>query len=197
MNYLAHLLLAKPGHHSAIGSLLADFTRIPSGNLHLHFGHEIAEAVILHRKIDSFTDSHIDVAAACHPLFPKYRHWSRIIIDIAFDYFLTKHWDSYSQLCFDAFLAQSYRYLSEIPEGIPTSYHNFAQRLITYDGLRAYSEKKHLKIVFERLQLRVNCGVSIANAWEDIFENHDGIEQRFCSFFPQLVSFKDREISEG
>lgn len=193
MNYLAHLLLAKQGQGSAIGSLLADFTRIPSSRLSLHFEEEIASAIILHRRIDSFTDSHSDVASACHHLFRKYRHWSRVIIDIAFDYFLSKHWSSYSDFPFDDFIRQSYSYLRDLPPGMPVRYQRFTQRLISHDALRAYCGIEQLKIVFDRLQNRINSTVLISGAWEDIVEHHEAIEYHFHSFFPQVISFADGE----
>ncbi|MGZ7081297.1 MAG: ACP phosphodiesterase, partial [Thermoanaerobaculia bacterium] len=58
MNYLAHLFLAGDSAESMIGNLAGDFVK---GVLHDRFPPAITAGIVMHRKIDAFTDSHPQV----------------------------------------------------------------------------------------------------------------------------------------
>ena len=60
MNHLAHFLLAPAGPQALLGTLLADFHR---GPIDASLPPDVANAVRLHRAIDSATDSHAEVLA--------------------------------------------------------------------------------------------------------------------------------------
>ena len=56
MNYLAHLYLSDDGTpESLVGALLGDFVK---GDDHRNYPPAIQRAILLHRKIDAFTDAH-------------------------------------------------------------------------------------------------------------------------------------------
>lgn len=55
MNYFAHLYLADNSPGSQIGSLLGDFVK---GTLDNAYDEEITRGILIHRRIDSFSDSH-------------------------------------------------------------------------------------------------------------------------------------------
>jgi hypothetical protein len=85
-DYLAHLLLAKTGAGQCYRSLWqispGSFKQAKSafrGGDRLSHNSSSQDRFLY--RLSS------DVASACHHLFRKYRHWSRVIIDIAFDYF--------------------------------------------------------------------------------------------------------------
>jgi acyl carrier protein phosphodiesterase len=55
LNYLFHLFLSGPAEEALIGSLLGDFVKgSPAGR----FSPDAANAILFHRKIDSFSDAH-------------------------------------------------------------------------------------------------------------------------------------------
>jgi acyl carrier protein phosphodiesterase len=90
MNYLAHLFLAGDDAESLIGNLAGDFVK---GALHDRFTPAIRQGIVKHRRIDAFTDSHPSVAAFRRVLIPEHGHWSRVIADVFFDYFLAADFD--------------------------------------------------------------------------------------------------------
>jgi acyl carrier protein phosphodiesterase len=61
MNYLAHLYLAQDSAELMIGSILGDFVK---GRLKDRYPNEIQHGIALHRKIDSYTDSHVVTQAS-------------------------------------------------------------------------------------------------------------------------------------
>ena len=78
MNYLAHLLLAEDTEESLLGNFLGDFVK---GNIGTRYSPAIARGILLHRKVDAFTDTHpITKSSRC--LFSRQRRrYAGIIID--------------------------------------------------------------------------------------------------------------------
>eukprot|EP01034_Spumella_vulgaris_P035964 gene35964-44346_t len=55
MNYLAHIFLARQSDAAMIGAMLGDFAK---ANVSGVYTPEIEREIMLHRYIDSYTDSH-------------------------------------------------------------------------------------------------------------------------------------------
>ena len=83
MNFLAHVYLSGKNVPLAVGNLIADRVK---GNTLDGFPPVIQKGILLHRKIDHFTDHHENFKACVQLLFPVYRHYSRVIVDMYFDH---------------------------------------------------------------------------------------------------------------
>jgi len=189
MNYLAHLLLSESTHEARIGSLLADFTNISNSSLPQHFCPKVSVAIIMHRQIDQYTDAHIDVASSVHFFFPEFRHFSRIIVDILFDHFLSVHWNKFCSQPLDTFVENIYKSFKRLPDGMPQRFIQFISNLISYDLLRAYLTVDDLREVFFRVDKRLKKPVGLQHAISGCIEYYSDLEQLFLSFFPQLLIF--------
>ena len=88
MNLLAHFYLAGNDIPLQIGNFIADFVKGKQIN---DFDKKVQEGIILHRAIDHFTDTHEIVKQSKQRLFPTYRHYAAVIMDIAYDHFLAKN----------------------------------------------------------------------------------------------------------
>ncbi len=91
MNYLAHFYLSFGQEPLIVGNLLGDFVR---GRLdherNAIYNDGIKKGIDLHRKIDSFTDTH-PIVKACHEAMPAtFGHIKAVVSDMYFDYFLAK-----------------------------------------------------------------------------------------------------------
>ena len=71
MNFLAHVFLARHDDEAMLGALLGDF--VGTATLH-HYSTTMQREILLHRRVDSYTDAHPDVFAA-RALFPR-PNWS-------------------------------------------------------------------------------------------------------------------------
>ena len=101
MNFLAHLLLAGEDEGLRLGAMLGDFVR---GREALsEFGTDVQLGIMLHRHIDSFTDSLPGVRGLLTSLDPPFRRYGGIIIDLALDYELANRWEDYSDLSLEDF----------------------------------------------------------------------------------------------
>lgn len=93
MNFLAHLVLAGENEGLRLGAMLGDFVR--GGHALADFEEEVRSGIMLHRHIDSFTDSQPGISEL-RSWFPKpFRRYGGIIIDLGCDHELAKRWDNY------------------------------------------------------------------------------------------------------
>ncbi|MWN32413.1 MULTISPECIES: acyl carrier protein phosphodiesterase [unclassified Gilliamella] len=92
MNILAHLHLATLADSSLIGNTVADFIK---GDPYVVYDSDIADGIMLHRKIDSLTDNLFEVKQAKLLFRKSHQRVASITLDIVWDHFLSKHWASY------------------------------------------------------------------------------------------------------
>ncbi len=94
MNYLAHLYLSGDNEELMVGNFIADAVK---GNKLDHYSPGIREGIIMHRSIDSYTDTSKFVLETNKIFNPIYGKYSGVITDMVFDHFLAKSWNSYHQ----------------------------------------------------------------------------------------------------
>src|SRR6188768_77560 len=93
MNFLAHLYLSGNDNKIMVGNFIADFVK---GRVALNqFEPAIIRGIELHRAIDEYTDNHPVVTISKNRLRPTYRHYSGVIVDVFYDHFLARNWNTY------------------------------------------------------------------------------------------------------
>ena len=108
MNFLAHIYLSGDTNEILIGNFIGDYVK---GNDYLKYPTNIGKGILLHRKIDAFTDKH-SVTKSCKTFInPKYRKFSGIVIDIFYDHFLATNWEQYSSVPLKEFAIRKYNIL--------------------------------------------------------------------------------------
>ena len=94
MNFLAHFMLAENTPESRLGNWLGDFVKgLPWDD---RFEQAIWQGIMEHRHLDVFTDSHPAWQASRDRLALENRRYAGIIIDVFYDFFLSKHWAQFS-----------------------------------------------------------------------------------------------------
>ena len=58
MNYLAHLYFGRKSDASLVGNLMGDFAKGTEKALREKYPDAVVEGILMHRKIDAFTDEH-------------------------------------------------------------------------------------------------------------------------------------------
>ena len=82
MNHLAHLFLSQRDPSLMVGNFIADHiktTKLSS------FSEGVQDGILMHRAIDHFTDTHPIVRKSKERLFPKYSHYSAVLVDMFYD----------------------------------------------------------------------------------------------------------------
>ena len=85
MNYLAHLLLSGNNEKIMVGNFVADWVK---GRTFDQYPEDIQRGIVMHRAIDSFTDSHPLHKHSRSFFVPSYGHFSGIVVDVLYDHFL-------------------------------------------------------------------------------------------------------------
>lgn len=120
MNYLTHVFLADNTPESFVGAMLGDFVKGAAKN---NYPPIIQCNIELHRNIDSFTDVHPMVRAAKPVFSPERRRLAGILLDIFYDLYLAKHWDSFSEVALPVFTSNVYAALralqTQLPDKLP------------------------------------------------------------------------------
>ncbi|GAB7257716.1 acyl carrier protein phosphodiesterase [Polaribacter sp. OB-PA-B3] len=193
MNFLAHLYLSQNNKNIMIGNFIADHIR---GNNYKEFSIEIQQGIFLHREIDTFTDAHEIVRKSKRRLHPRYRHYSGVIIDIFYDYFLAKNWNNYSEIPLDIYTKSIYQLFNEIKDGLPVKSQNFIKYMIEYDILFNYNNKAGIAKVLNGMNTRTK-GLSQMNlAIEDLEVLENELQEDFTLFFKDLIAFTNIKLKE-
>ncbi|MFN5494587.1 MAG: DUF479 domain-containing protein, partial [Bacteroidota bacterium] len=100
MNYLAHIFLSGDDDEIVLGNFIGDFIK---GHQWQNFPPGIQKGILLHRRIDDFTDHHLLVRESKKIFLPSYHPYSGVIIDVLFDGFLEKHFTEYSKTDLNTF----------------------------------------------------------------------------------------------
>jgi len=189
MNFLAHLYLADDTDEFRLGSVLADFVRVPNERLGTLFGERIAAGVLHHRRVDAYTDTHPLVNECVGLLFWRRRHAARIVVDILYDHFLSRHWTLFAPEPLSAFIEKCHATLGTVNENderFPEHFRSFAQRFVEHRVLPTYATLEGVAWALERVALRTSYGHRLRGGLVDIERDYERLERRFLEFFPQL-----------
>lgn len=186
MNYLAHLFLSDGTPESLIGNLLGDFVK---GSIENIYPQQIIKGIYLHRKIDSFTDSHPIFRSSKRLISLNRRRFSGIMIDVFYDHFLAKNWSEYSNIALNDFTNCVYRILQENKNILPQRLKNILPDMIAYDWLASYKEGAAIDRAINGLSRRIKRQNSLFGGVEELFLNYQQLQADFSMFFPELIDY--------
>lgn len=184
MNYLAHALLAEPYAHSLIGNIAGDLVKGPLSKHRLH--PRVADGVRRHRRVDTLTDNHSTYLALKSRFPAGGRRYAGLILDVLFDYYLVRHWQSYSHWNRDTFLEGTYRVLNDNPLLLPRGLAAVASSWVDADWLRVYETRDGIAAVLERLSQRLSRPVDLVALLEFAHANEADFEQGFLAVFTDV-----------
>ena len=152
MNWLAHVFLSKPNLDFQLGNLLTD--RLTLSELEGHTA-EFQAGVKCHRAIDKFTDSHAVVNESKARLFPKYRHFSSVLVDVYYDYVLVKNWERFSDVPYRSFVDKFYADLATHNLELSDKGQTLLENIVVYDILGRYNHIEAVSKALERISMRL------------------------------------------
>jgi acyl carrier protein phosphodiesterase len=187
MNYLAHLYLAPPSDEGLLGSLMGDFVKGPLAG---RYAPGIAHALVLHRRIDAFTDAHERVRASRARVSPPRRRFAGIMVDLFYDHFLARHWSQYCEReDLLTFSRRVYSVLAARADLLPERLREVAARMRAQDWLASYRLVDNIHIALDRMSLRLKRENRLAGAADELEAQYEGFEADFRAFFPELARF--------
>ena len=182
MNHLAHAILAGDEPDVIVGSLLGDFWR---GALDPAWPAALARGVRLHRRTDSFTDTHPAVAAVRTLFEPPLRRYAGILLDVWFDHVLARDFERHVGEAAEPRLARVYVALANVPPGVPPTFALFAQRTVAHRTLSRYVDPDYVEAVYEHIARRLSHDNPVAHAMPAVAALDAPIARAFEVVWPE------------
>jgi len=193
MNFLAHVFLSGDDFPLALGNLIAD--KIKGNELKI-YPPSVQRGIFLHREIDHFTDTHPLFKACVTELFPTYRHYSRVIVDMYFDHFLAVLWNRFHPLELSEFSTQFYTKLNTTDIEFSEKTERFIDALITYNWFEQYQTIQGLHSILLQMDKRTRFDSNLANSTTELVEKYSYFQNNFLDFMQDLIRFSKLKTLE-
>ena len=196
MNWLAHAFLSEEHVDFKIGNILADPLKAKTWE---NASSHVKNGMQTHVQIDSFTDSHEIVKLSKKRLREK-GLLKPVIIDLTYDYLLTKNWDLYSNISLKEFTNNFYEKANTSLSYLPSRPNEIVTNLIHRDLLNKYHTLEQLNESFKRMDLRLSERLrkreTASEYFYDVQITIDDLEKDFLEFFPLLCKHIKKDLND-
>lgn len=183
LNFLAHIYLSGENDFLKIGNFIADTVR---GKQYLEYPQAIQQGILLHRKIDSFTDQHPIFRMSKKRIFPIFGHYSGVIVDIYYDYFLAKNWHYFSDVSLSEYTNEFYKLLLQHQNLFNEKANLLISHMIKDNWLESYQTLKGIESIFFQMDKRTGFISKMKLATNVLQENETTFEKEFFIFFKEI-----------
>ena len=183
MNFLAHIYLSGENELIKIGNFMADGIR---GKQFEHFPEDVQKGILLHRFIDTYTDSHDIFRTSTKRLHDRYHHYAGVIVDIVYDHFLAKNWEKYSDEKLELFVKRFYHSLHDNYEILTERTQGLMPYMIERNWLVSYRTTEGIQHILTQMDRRSKNISQMQFAVEELTEFYDEFEKEFTLFFEEM-----------
>ena len=184
MNFLAHIYLSGEGDELlTIGNFIADTVR---GKEYLQYPEAMQRGILLHHKIDTFTDAHPIFRQSKHRLVSTYNHYAGVLVDIYYDYFLAKHWKEYSTISLEQYAQCFYNSLQKHQLLLSEKAQNLSKYIIAEHWLEKYQTIEGIASILYQMDRRTGFISKMQYAANDLCKDESLYEKEFGNFFGEI-----------
>ena len=191
MNFLAHIYLSGNNELLKIGNFMADGIR---GKDYMFFPEEVKRGILLHRKIDSFTDAHLIYRKSKHRLHEKYGHYSGVIMDIIYDHFLAKNWSKYSNESLANYAGEFYKLLDKNEDLLTERTKNLLPYMKQNNWLLSYQSIEGIEKILFQMNHRTKNRSNMQEAIVELKLYYTETEEEFTRFFNELQLYVAQQL---
>lgn len=184
MNFLAHLYLSGHSEDILLGNFIGDFVK---GNAFEDYSDTVKEGILLHRKIDFFTDNHKAVSLSKDVLREKYRHYSGVIVDMFYDHFLATSWSRFHPDPLPVFVENTYQTLLRRRDDMPEKASYMLSFMSENNWLLGYASTKGIHQALSGMARRTSFTSHMEKAVKDLEIHYDVFQKHFHAFFPDVI----------
>lgn len=184
MNHLAHCFLSLGEEDVLIGNFIGDFVK---GNDWQSYPAGVQKGILLHRRIDSFTDNHEMTNRSVNRIRPFTGRYAPPFVDILYDHLLAVHWPSYTSESFDDFAEKTYRSLEMRRLEMPQVLQERVPKMVAGRFLHGYQQREGLEWVLDKFSLRLSGNFDAQGLAAFFFEELAAFSADFNVFFPDLL----------
>ena len=193
MNYLAHFHLSNNDKDLIIGNYIADDVK---GNEFLKYNLSIQKGILLHRKIDTFTDTHHVVTRSKDTIRHHQNKYTPVVMDVFYDYFLAKTWHLYSKGELLKFTKNIYKILLQNIVHLPLKSQTRLPFMANSNWLYNYGKIEGIQKSLTGLSKRTNYTNNMDQAHVILLEHEESLQSDFEEFYPQLITFVENELNK-
>ena len=176
-----------------VGNYIADFVK---GKEYEKYSEGVQKGIIMHRDIDSFTDTHEIPMRTKERLFSKYGKYSAVLVDMFYDHVLAREWSSYSPIALKSFTQSAYRALGNQRSIFPER----ASRMFGYmsqgDWLSGYASLEGMGAALGGISRRASFENNMDEAIIELKENYELYKVDFEEYFPILIAHLRKYFDE-
>ena len=183
MNFLAHIYISGDNDLIKIGNFMADGIR---GKQFEHFPEDVQKGILLHRFIDTYTDSHDIFRKSTKRLHDRYHHYAGVIVDIVYDHFLAKNWTQYSDEKLELFIKRFYHSLHDNYDILTEKTQGLMPYMIERNWLLSYRTTEGIQNILTQMDRRSKNISQMQFAVEELTEFYDEFEEEFTLFFEEM-----------
>lgn len=193
MNYLGHAFLSFKHPEILAGNMIGDYVkglkaleRFPPG---------IRKGIMLHRKIDSYTDRHPALLRAKNYFRQDYRLYAGAFVDIINDHFLAN-----DPRCFSgeqellAFSREVYQTLLQYEEFFPEAFRRFFPYMQQENWLYRYRTVKGIGMSMNGLKRRAHYIEDTVQGYTIFISHYYSLNQCYYELIDDLTEFAKNEL---
>lgn len=196
MNYLGHAVLSFEDDEILVGNMMGDFVK---GKAALaRYPESVRSGLLLHRKIDSFTDTHLRMSDAKEIFRPHYGLYSGAVVDTLMDHFVandTRFFWNEQQL--SVFATNVYRRLEAQQRHFPERFEPYFQSMVKHNWLLGYRHEAGLKQSLNGLMRRAGRIAEVDTAYTLFYEKFDVLRSLYDVFMVDIIKYVKVEIEKS
>lgn len=183
MNYLAHLYLSGDNPELLVGNFIGDYVK---GRQFTRYTGTIQKGILLHRHIDTFTDSHPEVLKSAAIFKDGYHRYAGVVCDIVYDHFLAANWSNFSNIALRDFVSRAHRILLRHYFSLPLQVKQFLPFLIKSRKLENYQYLEGVEKTLRIMSSHSSLPDESEYALEQLQNHYSDLQQQFFRFMPAI-----------
>jgi acyl carrier protein phosphodiesterase len=193
MNFLAHIYLSGENDETKVGNFIGDWVK---GKNYENYPEKIKNGILLHRAIDSFTDSNLIYRHSRKITAAIYGKYAGIVTDIFYDHFLASQWNRFSNIPLNIFSRMFYKNLVFHYNYLPTEVRRFLPFMMASDRLFSYQSTEGIRKAVQIMSERTTLPDFTNKAMILLNEKYSDFLADFNLFFPELQTFGSEHLKK-
>lgn len=192
MNFLGHLYLTRSADAALqAGNFVADSVK---GDPYRRLPTRMADGVMLHRAIDTYTDSHPEVERMVAMLHTQVGRVAPVAVDMVMDHILSRDWQQWHPSPISSFAAERYALLSEFEPHFPERVRLFFGHMVQHDWLSAYGREEGLRRSLQGVGQRLSFPSDLALAADCYLDHSTEMDACFGQFISDVDGYVNRQL---
>lgn len=191
MNYLAHLYLSGDDEKVITGNFIGDYVK---GKNYLKYPGKIREGILMHRRIDTFTDAHPRFREVKKLLRPEFGLFSGIITDLLYDHLLAANWTYFAPYSLQEFTQKIHADLQSNFIYLPSRVQGFLPSLIENRRLESYATREGMRNTLKIMSRYTSLPENAHEAMNILDDNFNFLQENFENFMKEMIGFVNEEF---